>query len=148
MDQLQHEQVGLREAVQRELNTRSYVTLQLSPRREDLRTITHTAAGGDSDLDGVSPGLANVLQVQRLVGCFVVPSLDGEGRGVDADLDGGGPVCVHLPVLVVVALKLQLQVRPVGATAGGKKLKRGKTMARRLRGRDEPPHERLVDGGS
>lgn len=55
-----------------------------------------------------------MLQVQGLVGCFVVPSLDGEGRGVDADLDGGGPVCVHLPVLMVVALKLQLQVGPVG----------------------------------
>lgn len=82
-------------------------------------TVTHAAAGSDSNLDGVSPRLANVLQVQGLVGCFVVPSLDGERRGVDADLDRGGPVCVHLPVLMVVALKLQLQVGPVGAT--GKK---------------------------
>lgn len=48
------------------------------------------------------------------MGCFVVPSLDGEGRGVDTDLDGGGPVCVHLPVFMVVALKLQFQVRPAG----------------------------------
>lgn len=55
-----------------------------------------------------------MLQVQGFVGCFVVPPLDGEGRGVDADLDGGGPVCVHLPVFMVVALKLQLQVRPAG----------------------------------
>lgn len=29
-----------------------------------------------------------------------------------ADLDGGGPVGVHLSVLVVVTLKLQLQVGP------------------------------------
>lgn len=65
-----------------------------------------------------------MLQVQGLVGCFVVPSLDGEGRGVDADLDGGGPVCVHLPVFMVVALKLQLQVGPGGAPAI--KMKRGK----------------------
>lgn len=71
---------------------------------------THTAAGGDCDLDGVPPGLAYVLQVQGFVGGFVVSPLDGEGRSVDADLDGGWPVGVHLPVFVVVALKLQLKV--------------------------------------
>lgn len=60
-----------------------------------------------------------MLQVQGFVGCFVVPSLDGEGRGVDTDLDGGGPVCVHLPVFMVVALKLQLQVRPAGSSREG-----------------------------
>ena len=73
---------------------------------------THTTAGGDRDLDGVPARLANVLEVQGLVGRLVVAPLDGEGRGVDADLHGGGPVGVHLPVLVVVALELQLQVRP------------------------------------
>lgn len=76
---------------------------------------THTAAGSDRNLDGVPPRLAYVLQVQGFVGGFVVSPLDGEGRGVDADLDGGGPVGVHLSVLVVVALKLQLKVGPVGA---------------------------------
>lgn len=75
---------------------------------------THAATGGDCDLDGVSPGLADVLQVQGLVGGLVVTPLDGEGRGVDADLDGGGPVSVHLPVFMVVALELQLEVRPAG----------------------------------
>ncbi len=44
------------------------------------------------------------------MGGFVVSPLDGEGRGVDADLDGGGPVGVHLPVFMMVALKLQLKV--------------------------------------
>lgn len=46
------------------------------------------------------------------MGGFVVSPLDIEGRGVHADLDGGRPVGVHLPVFVVVALKLQLKVRP------------------------------------
>lgn len=35
---------------------------------------------------------------------------DEEG-GRRSDLDGGGPVGVHLSVLVVVTLKLELQVR-------------------------------------
>ena len=51
-----------------------------------------------------------MLQMQGLVGGFVVAPLDGEGRSVDADLDGGGPVGVHLPVFMVVAFKLQLKV--------------------------------------
>lgn len=76
---------------------------------------THTTAGGDCDLDGVSSGLAYVFQVQGLVGGFVVPPLDGERSGVDADLDGGGPVGVPLPVFMVVAFELQLEVRPGGA---------------------------------
>ena len=75
-----------------------------------LSGCTHTAAGRDCNLDGVSPRLAHVLQVQGFVGGFVVAPLDGERRGVDADLDGGGPVGVHLPVFVVVALELQLKV--------------------------------------
>ena len=40
------------------------------------------------------------------MGGLVVPALDGEGRGVDAHLHRGRPVGVHLPVLMVVALKL------------------------------------------
>lgn len=75
-------------------------------------TGTHAAAGGDSDLDGVAARLAHVLQVKGLVGGLVVAALDGEWGGVDADLHRGWPVGVHLPVLVVVALELQLQVRP------------------------------------
>ena len=75
-----------------------------------LSVHTHTAAGSDGYLDGVSSRLADVLQVQGFVGGFVVPPLDGEGRGVDTDLDGGGPVGVHLPVFMVVALKLELKV--------------------------------------
>lgn len=71
---------------------------------------THTAAGGDRNLDGVPPRDAYVLQVQGFVGGFVVPPLDGERRGVNADLYRGGPVGVHLPVFVVVAFELQFQV--------------------------------------
>lgn len=67
---------------------------------------THAAAGGHGNLDGVPPRLAYVLQVQGFMGGFVVPPLDGERGGVDADLDRGRPVGVHLPVLVVVALEL------------------------------------------
>lgn len=81
---------------------------------------THAAAGGDSDLDGVPAGLADMLQVERLVGGLVVATLNGERRGVDAHLHRGWPVGVHLPVLMVVALELQLQVRPgrTGRTVG------------------------------
>lgn len=79
---------------------------------------THTTACGDRNLDGVPPGLANVLQVQGFVGGFVVSPLDGERRGVDADLDGSRPVGVHLPVFMMVALKLQLEVRPSRVTRG------------------------------
>lgn len=48
------------------------------------------------------------------MGCLIVASLNSEGGGVDADLDGCGPVGVHLSVLVMIALKLQLQIRSVG----------------------------------
>ena len=71
---------------------------------------THAAAGGDGDLDGVAAWLAHVLQVEGLVGGLVVAALDGEWGGVDTDLHRGRPVGVHLPVLMVVALELQLQV--------------------------------------
>lgn len=47
---------------------------------------THTAAGGDGDLDGVPARLAYMLEVQGLVGGLVVTPLDCEGCGVDADL--------------------------------------------------------------
>lgn len=80
---------------------------------------THAAAGGDGDLDGVAARLAHMLQVQGLVGGLVVAALDGEGSGVDTDLHRGRPVGVHLPVLVVVALELQLQVGPAGGRAEG-----------------------------
>lgn len=46
--------------------------------------------------------------------CFIVAPLDGERCGVHADLDGCGPVGVHLSVLVMIAFKLQLQIRSVG----------------------------------
>lgn len=49
-------------------------------------TFTYTAAGSDRDLDGVPAWHAYVLQVQGLVGGLVVAPLDGEGRGIDADL--------------------------------------------------------------
>lgn len=69
-----------------------------------------TAAGGDSDLDGVAAWLAYMLEVQGLVGGLIVASLDREGCGVDADLHRGWPVGVHLPILMMVALELQFQV--------------------------------------
>lgn len=71
---------------------------------------THTTAGGDRDLDGVPARYAHVLQVQGLVGGLVVAPLDGERSGIDADLHRGGPVGVHLPVFVMVALELQFQI--------------------------------------
>jgi hypothetical protein len=51
-----------------------------------------------------------MLEVQGLVGGLVVSPLDREGCGVDADLNRGWPVGVHLSIFMVVALELQLQV--------------------------------------
>lgn len=79
---------------------------------KSTNTNTYTAAGGDGNLDGVPTWLAHLFQVEGLVGGFVVASLDGEGRGIHAHLHRGRPVGVHLPVLMMVAFKLQLQVRP------------------------------------
>lgn len=79
---------------------------------KSTNTNTYTAAGGDGNLDGVPTWLAHLFQVEGLVGGFVVASLDGEGRGVHAHLHRGRPVGVHLPVLMMVAFKLQLQVWP------------------------------------
>lgn len=69
---------------------------------------THTAAGSDCDLNCVPSWLAYVFQMQWFVGGLVVTPLDGEWRGIHADLDWCGPVGVHLTVLMVVALELQL----------------------------------------
>lgn len=57
-----------------------------------------------------------MLQVQRFVGRLVVSALDGERRSVDAHLHRRRPVGVHLPVLMMIALKLKLQIRPVKHT--------------------------------
>lgn len=83
---------------------------QLAPARPlpTASQATHAAAGGDGDLDGVATRLAHMLQVEGLVRGLVVSTLDAEGCGIDADLHRGRPVGVHLPVLVVVALELQL----------------------------------------
>lgn len=48
---------------------------------------SYTAAGGDGDLDGVPARLTDVLQVQRLMGSFVVASLDGERSCVHTHLN-------------------------------------------------------------
>lgn len=69
---------------------------------------THTAAGSNCDLDCVPSWLAHVLQVQRFVGGLIVTALNGERRGVYADLDRRWPVGAHLTVFMVVTLKLQL----------------------------------------
>lgn len=80
--------------------------------KKHMNAITYAAAGGDGDLDGVPAWLAHLFQVEGLVGGFVVTSLDGERGSVHADLHWSRPVGVHLSVLVMVALKLQLQVWP------------------------------------
>lgn len=56
--------------------------------------------------------------MQRFVGGLVVAPLDGERRGVYADLNRRRPVGVHLTVFVVVALELQLEVRSAGQNGG------------------------------
>lgn len=47
---------------------------------------SYAAAGGDGDLDGVPARLTHLLQVQRLMGRFVVASLDGERSCVHTHL--------------------------------------------------------------
>lgn len=126
MHQLQDEQVGLRRDGGLSCGPSHH------PPSAGTLPVTHTAAGGDSDLDSVSARLADVLQVERLVGGLVVTTLDGERRGVDAHLHGGRPVGVHLPVLVVVALELQLQVRPGGRQGVGRGCVRTRTTAPRV----------------
>lgn len=53
-----------------------------------MRGSTYTAAGGHGDLDGVAPGLADVLQIQRLVPSLTLRgALNGQGLRVDTHLD-------------------------------------------------------------
>ena len=51
--------------------------------------VSYTTAGCDSDLNGVPSWLADVLQIQGLMGSLVVPALYGQRGGVDTDLRGG-----------------------------------------------------------
>ena len=70
------------------------------------------AASRDRDLDCVPAGLADLLQVERLVaGLPLRGSLYRQRLGVDTDLDTAGPVGVHGSVLVVETFQLELQVR-------------------------------------
>ena len=71
---------------------------------------TYTTASGDGDLDGVSPDLADVFEVERLVGRFVLSPVNVEWSGVDRHLDAGRPIGIHGSVFVVEAFQLQLQV--------------------------------------
>ena len=71
----------------------------------------YTAAGGDGDLDGVAPGLADVLEVERAVARLPVPApLYRQHLGVDGRRHRHRPVGVGQPVLMVETLELQLQV--------------------------------------
>ena len=55
----------------------------VSPTYDD----TYTAAGGHGDLDGVAPGLADILQIQRLVSSLPLSgALNGQRLGVDTHL--------------------------------------------------------------
>ena len=55
----------------------------VSPTHDD----TYTAAGGHGDLDGVAPGLADILQIQRLVSSLPLRgALNGQRLGVDTHL--------------------------------------------------------------
>jgi len=98
------EQPLTQQALQYAAHTRPVHQLQ----DEQVRTATR----GDGDLYGVAAGLTDLLEVQRLMGSLVLPTVDAERRRVDRHLHAGRPVGVHLPILVVETLELQLQVRP------------------------------------
>lgn len=80
---------------------------------------SYAAASGDGDLDGVPPGLADVLEVEWLVRGFVLSSVNVQRSGVDRDLHTRRPVGVHGAIFVVETLELQFQVVP-GKTAKGR----------------------------
>lgn len=88
MDQLEDEEVGLHRDTEggHSVLLDSTLTDQGISSQRSVCVCSYAAAGGDGDLDGVPARLADVLQVQRLVGSFVVTSLDGEGRGIHAHL--------------------------------------------------------------
>ena len=90
--------------------------------------VTYAATSGDSDLDGVPAGVANVLEIEWLMGwrqLWVLcrsgrrrvrrhqvgvggSSVDGKGVGVDRDGHVDRPVGVHRHVFMVEALQLKL----------------------------------------
>lgn len=74
---------------------------------------TYTTAGGDGDLDRVPAGLADVLEVERLVGGFVLSSVNVQRSGVDRHLNTSRPVGVHRSVFVVETFELKFQVVPL-----------------------------------
>ena len=88
----------------------------LYPTLHQYKHATYTAASGDGDLDGVTPPRAHILQVERFVGWLVLSPLNVKRGCVDTDGDGGWPVGVLLPVLMVETLQLQLQVWPAHIT--------------------------------
>lgn len=87
------------------------------------------------------------------MGGLVIPALNGERRGVDAHLHRGRPVGVHLPVFVVIALKLKLQVWPVKCTNMLASflyalLITTQSIRKYVKNKCRPHHEGLVDGVS
>ena len=86
-----------------------------SPGGRNIQKIldTYTATCSNSNLYGIPARLTHVFEVQWFVGSLVLPALDIERVGVDADRHGRRPVRAHLPILVMETLQLQLKVRPV-----------------------------------
>jgi hypothetical protein len=55
-------------------------------------------------LERVPPRLTYVFEIEGFVRDFVLSAVNGEGNGVDGDLDARRPVCVHESVLVMETL--------------------------------------------
>ncbi|KAH3805240.1 hypothetical protein DPMN_133537 [Dreissena polymorpha] len=66
----------------------------------------YTATCCHRDLYGVSPGPANLLQVEGPVRRLVLPTLNLQRRCIHTHCHEGGPVCVHLSVLMIETLQL------------------------------------------
>ena len=73
---------------------------------------TYTTASGYGDLYGIPARLTDILQVKRLVRSFVLPAVDHERSRIDGNLHTRRPIRIHLPIFMVEAFKLQLQIRP------------------------------------
>lgn len=86
MNQLQDKQVRLQREGGGIFISQSEGRCLFDVNAEGCRVRSYAAAGGHGDLDGVPARLTHLLQVQRLVGSFVVASFDGERSRVHAHL--------------------------------------------------------------
>ncbi len=68
--------------------------------------MTYAAASRNGNLDRVSSRLADVFEIERLMGGFVLATVNAEWGCINRNLNAGWPVGVHGPILMVEAFEL------------------------------------------